>query len=644
MPTVVAGAAPEAFDLVLADPPYATPAEEVLAVLGSLVTGGWLAPDAVVVVERGRREGRWEWPTPLTGLRDRRYGEAVLRYGRLSVRRAVCPGSFDPVTNGHVDIINRAAALYDELVVAVLVNPGKAGLFTVEERMELLRESVAHLPNVRVDSFQGLLVDYCGANDIPVIVKGLRAVSDFEYELQMAQMNRGLAGDRDAVRPDRPAGRPPLLEPGQADRHLRRRRLAAGAQGRGRPAARARRPGRAVTRPGRTHTTEVVYRLYETVDELTTVIENARSVPMSSSCMVPRDHVLDLLDDLRESLPEDVQAAGAIVEQRTEILQQAQAEAERLTGRPARRPSSCSRPAGASATSCSPPPAGSATSCSPRRRPTPRSCSLEAEAEAELLVADGRRRPRGDDRRGAGRARAADHRDRGLPHARSTGPTSSAPEAHADAARMRAEVDEYVDTRLADFGTTLERCCARSRRRGRRCASPEPGPLAATVRPASPGDRVAGSWSDHRWSRPGSDRRSPLPTASTDMPAAPAPRRDAAPSTGPASLRQPLADRPARAGPPCGVAAAARPTVPAPDGLGVELIGVPAGADVQLRLRLESVMEGVLVTGTIEAPLVGRLRPLPRAGRGHPRPSTSRSCSPTRAAPPRRPARRTRSA
>jgi pantetheine-phosphate adenylyltransferase len=109
------------------------------------------------------------------------------------VRRAVCPGSFDPVTNGHVDVINRAAALYDELVVAVLVNPGKAGFFPVEERMELLRESVAHLPNVTVDSFQGLLVDYCGAHDIPVIVKGLRAVSDFEYELQMAQMNRELA-------------------------------------------------------------------------------------------------------------------------------------------------------------------------------------------------------------------------------------------------------------------------------------------------------------------------------------------------------------------------------------------------------------------------------------------------------------------
>jgi pantetheine-phosphate adenylyltransferase len=109
------------------------------------------------------------------------------------VRRAVCPGSFDPVTNGHVDVITRAAALYDELVVAVLVNPGKAGLFTVGERIELLRDAVSDLTNVTVDSFEGLLVDYCRAHEIPVIVKGLRAVSDFEYELQMAQMNRELA-------------------------------------------------------------------------------------------------------------------------------------------------------------------------------------------------------------------------------------------------------------------------------------------------------------------------------------------------------------------------------------------------------------------------------------------------------------------
>ncbi|HEX8002203.1 MAG TPA: pantetheine-phosphate adenylyltransferase [Mycobacteriales bacterium] len=110
------------------------------------------------------------------------------------MRRAVCPGSFDPVTNGHLDIVGRAAAIYDEVVVAVLVNESKRGLFEIPERIELLEEVVAQWPNVRVDSFKGLLVDFCRDRDIPVIVKGLRAVSDFDYELQMAQMNHRLAG------------------------------------------------------------------------------------------------------------------------------------------------------------------------------------------------------------------------------------------------------------------------------------------------------------------------------------------------------------------------------------------------------------------------------------------------------------------
>jgi pantetheine-phosphate adenylyltransferase len=109
------------------------------------------------------------------------------------VRRAVCPGSFDPVTNGHLDIIGRAAGLYDEVIVAVLINKAKSSLFTVEERIDMLNEAVAPWPNVRIDSFYGLLVDYCRTEGIPVIVKGLRAISDFEYELQMAQMNRKLA-------------------------------------------------------------------------------------------------------------------------------------------------------------------------------------------------------------------------------------------------------------------------------------------------------------------------------------------------------------------------------------------------------------------------------------------------------------------
>jgi pantetheine-phosphate adenylyltransferase len=110
------------------------------------------------------------------------------------VRRAVCPGSFDPVTNGHLDIIGRAAHLYDEVVVAVFINQSKSSVFTVEERRDMLVEVTADYGNVRIDTFHGLVVDYCAAHGIPVIVKGLRAVSDFDYELQMAQMNRGLAG------------------------------------------------------------------------------------------------------------------------------------------------------------------------------------------------------------------------------------------------------------------------------------------------------------------------------------------------------------------------------------------------------------------------------------------------------------------
>ncbi len=110
------------------------------------------------------------------------------------MRRAVCPGSFDPVTNGHLDIVARASKLFDEVVVAVLINKKKQGLFTIEERIELLTEVTSAYPNVVVDSFHGLLVDFCRDRGIQAIVKGLRAVSDFDYELQMAQMNYQLSG------------------------------------------------------------------------------------------------------------------------------------------------------------------------------------------------------------------------------------------------------------------------------------------------------------------------------------------------------------------------------------------------------------------------------------------------------------------
>jgi pantetheine-phosphate adenylyltransferase len=105
------------------------------------------------------------------------------------MKRAVCPGSFDPITYGHLDIIERASAHFDQVVVAVLENRTKASLFTVAERIEMIRETTSKFPNVIVDSWSGLLVDYCKTNSVQAIVKGLRAVTDFDYELQMAQVN-----------------------------------------------------------------------------------------------------------------------------------------------------------------------------------------------------------------------------------------------------------------------------------------------------------------------------------------------------------------------------------------------------------------------------------------------------------------------
>ena len=106
----------------------------------------------------------------------------------------LCPGTFDPVTNGHLDIIERASRHFDRFVVGVLQNPSKAPLFSVEERVSLLKEVTGSLPSVEVGSFSGLLVDYAKQQDAAVIVKGLRAITDFDYELQMAQMNHRMSG------------------------------------------------------------------------------------------------------------------------------------------------------------------------------------------------------------------------------------------------------------------------------------------------------------------------------------------------------------------------------------------------------------------------------------------------------------------
>ena len=213
--------------------------------------------------------------------------------------------------------------------------------------------------------------------------------------------------------------------------------------------------------------TEVVYRLYETVDELSRVIENARSVPMSGSCMVPRDILLDLLDDLRENLPEEVQQAGAIVEQRTEILEQAQAEAERLTG----RTRSESEQVVVAACRQRDEILGTARrqrdELLARAQAEAEDLLAEAEAEAQRLVEEGRRHREaliadGQAQQAELLAAAQAEHERLITETEVyRGAVARADDLGAqtvaEVTRMRTEVDEYVDSRLADFGTTLER-------------------------------------------------------------------------------------------------------------------------------------------------------------------------------------------
>lgn len=115
------------------------------------------------------------------------------------MRTAICPGSFDPVTLGHIDIITRASKLFDRVIVAVLVNMEKKPWFTIDERIDLLKKAACHIPNVEITGFDGLLVDFAARNNASAIVKGLRAVSDFEYEFQMALTNRKLAPETETL-------------------------------------------------------------------------------------------------------------------------------------------------------------------------------------------------------------------------------------------------------------------------------------------------------------------------------------------------------------------------------------------------------------------------------------------------------------
>ena len=117
----------------------------------------------------------------------------------MNLVRAIYPGSFDPLTNGHLDLIARGSKIFEELIVAILRNPEKDPLFTVNERREMLEQMVSHYPNVRVDTFEGLLVDYAMKKNAKAVLRGIRAISDYEYELQMALMNRKLQPQLETV-------------------------------------------------------------------------------------------------------------------------------------------------------------------------------------------------------------------------------------------------------------------------------------------------------------------------------------------------------------------------------------------------------------------------------------------------------------
>ena len=182
-----------AYDLILADPPYDFAGYDRLAPhLARLV-----AEDGLVVVQTPAARGTGARRPERPHLPPLRLGAP---YAVRAMITAICPGSYDPVTNGHVDVIARASEIFDRVVVGVVGTPQhKETLLTIEERVDLVREAVARIPNVEVDVFKELVVDFARRWDAKVIVKGLRVISDFEWEFQMNQLNRTLAPEIETV-------------------------------------------------------------------------------------------------------------------------------------------------------------------------------------------------------------------------------------------------------------------------------------------------------------------------------------------------------------------------------------------------------------------------------------------------------------
>ena len=253
-------------------------------------------------------------------------------YAVRAVITAICPGSFDPVTNGHVDVITRAAHIFDRVVVGVVGSPQhKTPLFPIEMRIELVKGAFASVPNVEVDVFKELVVDFARRWEAQVIVKGLRVISDFEYEFQMNHLNRTLAPDIETVyvmaSPQVSfvsssgvkeiasfGGNVEELVPPAVARRLRE----AFPNGRG---------GTPLSRPGVTSGPMDVLVLIDKLDDL---VHNAKAVPLTDQVRIDREEIYDILDQMRATIPEEIKQARWIVKERQEMLAEAKREQDRL--------------------------------------------------------------------------------------------------------------------------------------------------------------------------------------------------------------------------------------------------------------------------------------------------------------------------
>ncbi len=185
------------YDIVFLDPPY--DAAVLAAAAAALVDRGRLAPDARVYLERRARDPLPALPPAWREQRAGRAGEVGYHLYAAMKRSVVYPGTFDPITNGHQDLVRRAATVFERVIVAIASNPNKTPMFPLEKRVALAREVLADIPNVEIMGYSGLTVDFARQHDVQVVVRGLRAVSDFEFEFQLANMSRHLHRDLEHV-------------------------------------------------------------------------------------------------------------------------------------------------------------------------------------------------------------------------------------------------------------------------------------------------------------------------------------------------------------------------------------------------------------------------------------------------------------